>query len=345
MNKFFKRAPTEEIKQKENSATAFISNILNTVPSLELVSDSSLAKVAIKQYNEKLETKATLVRPPIPSWFCGYQDTESGQLYLSDFELDSARIKTINNTITLTVETTALSTVRYDADKCLSLGTPGSYWYSRCTLISGFDIGTELDTIDWSTAFYPTELVTDAIQQITDAVAEGVNNSISAQVEANAGMSGSSGGESGGENPEQTGDVNTDGGGADIPSGTKFLHTNVSGWAVTAKLSASVGGSINLNYNKANVWKAVDGVNANPWVIVKMNDQWYAATFEWFRVGQTSKPRGVLDGSMGDHIKVSPLNKWRPRKGEKIGFMVSGLARTSSRNVKERSNVSWATWP
>ena len=132
---------------------------------------------------------------------------------------------------------------------------------------------------------------------------------------------------------------------AEITGSIKWLHTDVSSWPVTASLSASVGGTINMPYSKARVWPAVDGVNANPWVIVNMNGQWYAATFEWFRFGQTSKPKGVLDGSMGDHIKVSPLNRWRPRSGERFGLMVSGLARTKMRNVKERSNVVMVTWP
>lgn len=124
-----------------------------------------------------------------------------------------------------------------------------------------------------------------------------------------------------------------------------WLHTNVSSWPVTSSMHASVGGTINFPYSKANVWPAVDGVNANPWVIVKMDGQWYAATFEWLRKGQTSKPRGVLDGSMGDHIKVSPLNRWRPHSGERFGIMVSGLARTQMRNVRERTNISMVTWP
>ena len=132
---------------------------------------------------------------------------------------------------------------------------------------------------------------------------------------------------------------------AEITGTVKFLHTDVSSWPVTASLSASVGGTINMPYSKARVWPAVDGVNANPWVFVNVNGQWYAATFEWLRQGQTSKPKGVLDGSMGDHIKVAPLSSWRPHSGERIGLMVSGLARTKMRNVQERSNVSMVTWP
>ena len=133
---------------------------------------------------------------------------------------------------------------------------------------------------------------------------------------------------------------------SEITGSIRWLHTDVSSWPVTASLTASVGGStINFPYSKASVWPVVDGVNANCWVFVKLNGQWYAATFEWLRRGQTAKPKGVLDGSMGDHIKVSPLSSWRPKKGERIGIMVSGLARTQMRSVRERSNVYMVTWP
>ena len=143
-----------------------------------------------------------------------------------------------------------------------------------------------------------------------------------------------------------SGTATANAGTAGIPGSIKWLHTDVSSWPVTASLSASVsGGTINMPYSKSRVWSEVDGVNANPWVIVNLNGQWYAATFEYLRFGQTSKPKGVLDGSMGDHIKVSPLNSWRPRSGERFGIMVSGLARAQQRNVKERSNIVMVTWP
>ena len=132
---------------------------------------------------------------------------------------------------------------------------------------------------------------------------------------------------------------------AEITGAVRWLHTDVSSWPVTAGMSASVGSSINFPYSKTEAWPEVDGVNANCWVFANVNGTWYAATFEWLRRGQTSKPKGVLDGSMGDHIKVAPLSGWRPASGERIGLMVSGLARTQLRNVKERSNIVMVTWP
>ena len=131
---------------------------------------------------------------------------------------------------------------------------------------------------------------------------------------------------------------------AEIAGPIHWLHTDVSDWAQTASLRASVGGgTIHLAYDKAKVWPAVDGANANPWVIVHLNGTWYAATFEWLSYGQTAKPMSVLTDS--DHIEVSPLSSWRPTSGERIGLMVSGLARSSLRNVQERSNVVMVTWP
>jgi len=130
---------------------------------------------------------------------------------------------------------------------------------------------------------------------------------------------------------------------AEITGTVKFLGPDVSSWPVTASLNASVGGGkVNLPYSKAKVWPASDGVNANPWVFVNLNGQWYAATWEYLRHGQTMKD--MSGKSWGDHIKVSPLSSWEPRPGERMGLMVSGLARGGLSNVKERSNVSMVTW-
>jgi hypothetical protein len=126
-------------------------------------------------------------------------------------------------------------------------------------------------------------------------------------------------------------------------SGVEFLHSDVSDWQVTSSLHVSIGGgTIRLDYDKARTWRAVNGVNANPWIFVFRDGHWYAATFEWLKFGQTTKPIHTV---AGDHIKRRPLHDFQPRSGEVYGFMVSGLARDDTRNVHERTPVVMVRWP
>ena len=133
----------------------------------------------------------------------------------------------------------------------------------------------------------------------------------------------------------------------------KWLHTDVSGWPVKAKLSSVTfnGSQICLNYDKANVWpkNQISGVdvNANPWVFIYQGGTWYGATWEWMRPGQTCKAKSSV---AGDHIKQSPFDAksgWKPAKGQVLYFMVSGLARMGSSiaNVKERTAPVKVIWP
>lgn len=100
-----------------------------------------------------------------------------------------------------------------------------------------------------------------------------------------------------------------------------------------------------LEYDKAGIWLTVDdgkgGLNANPWIFINKNNQWYAATFEWLRPGQMAKQKRAVNG---DHIKQSPFWNWSPKAGIVYGFMVSGLARDGRRNVKERTNIVFMEW-
>ncbi|MCC5847016.1 MAG: hypothetical protein JJU29_02900 [Verrucomicrobia bacterium] len=131
-------------------------------------------------------------------------------------------------------------------------------------------------------------------------------------------------------------------------SNVTFLHANVSKWPVTSNLPKVTvsGGTISMPYDKARVWPgrntAGANVNANPWILVKQDGRWYAATWEWLRTGQTAKSSSSVEGG---HIGQSPLNNFRPQSGQVYGFMVSGLARSGVRNVQERTNVVMVRWP
>lgn len=106
------------------------------------------------------------------------------------------------------------------------------------------------------------------------------------------------------------------------------------------------GGQICLNYDKTNVWPGVQhvghNVNANPWIFIWQDNQWYAATWEWMKVGQTCKNKSAV---AGDHIKQNPLWDFQPVSGTTYYFMVSGLARDAVTNVSERTNVVEVVWP
>ena len=136
---------------------------------------------------------------------------------------------------------------------------------------------------------------------------------------------------------------------SEFPEGMIWLHPDVSGWAVTAKCTPSISGKIyHMEYTKKNDWpiagKVDNGTVANCWMIFNINNQWYAATWEWLRRGQTIK---VVKGNLGTYVKKSPVvpNTWNPQKGEKIGLFVSGLCRDKNRNISERSNVVWMEHP
>ena len=131
-----------------------------------------------------------------------------------------------------------------------------------------------------------------------------------------------------------------------------WLHTNVAGWKVTAKLSSVTfkGSQICLNHDKAGAWPTnkinSTVVSANPWVFVWRQGKWYGATWEWMRPGQTCKNKSSV---AGDHIKQKPFDAasgWKPSSGQTLYFMVSGLARMPSiTNVKQRSKPVKVVWP
>lgn len=147
-----------------------------------------------------------------------------------------------------------------------------------------------------------------------------------------------------------------------------WLHTNVSGWAETSRID-HVGieypkngdpdnGTVCFPHTKAGQWPTFDGGTGegNVWVFGRINGQWYAATCEWLKPGQTCKRfsnRTAPDSwGIGPHTKKAPLESWGPKSGEWIGIMVSTRARDGQRSldangnpVLERSNVARVRWP
>ncbi|MFK7998631.1 MAG: hypothetical protein AB8H86_03500 [Polyangiales bacterium] len=130
-----------------------------------------------------------------------------------------------------------------------------------------------------------------------------------------------------------------------------WLYPDISDWEITSELSVSFSGTnVCLEYDKKDVWPVVQifettDVVANAWVFAETRGQWYAATFEWMRPGQTCKAQAAVEGG---HIKRNPFEAdgWTPESGEELYFMVSGLIRNPTySNVMERTNIVRATWP
>ena len=101
-----------------------------------------------------------------------------------------------------------------------------------------------------------------------------------------------------------------------------------------------------IRHTKANEWPALDVppmLYGNPWVFVRIDGRWLAATFEWMRPGQECK--GVTRLNIGPHTKQSPLSTWVPTSGETVGFAMSTPARSNLRTSNERSNIVLVRWP
>lgn len=128
-------------------------------------------------------------------------------------------------------------------------------------------------------------------------------------------------------------------------SDVTWLHTNVSNWRITSRItSISIGDPpICINHTKSGRWPVRDGVEGNPWVFANLNGRWYAGTYEWLRPGQVCKQ--ITASNIGPHVKQEPLTGWRPRSGDQIGLMVSALARFGQQSVAERSNIVMVRWP
>ena len=138
-----------------------------------------------------------------------------------------------------------------------------------------------------------------------------------------------------------------------------FLNGHdISGWSETSRInSVSVSDNgICIDHSKDGQWPArpLDAirVEANHWLIVKIDGRYYAATYEWIRAGgQRCKLGGGLNKiyhELGtDQIRRPPLDSsWVPEGGDVIGFMASGLARNNiDPNVRERTNIVWYRLP
>lgn len=119
----------------------------------------------------------------------------------------------------------------------------------------------------------------------------------------------------------------------------------VKSWPVGATMDLSISnGLINMPYNETNSWPRITifgtVVNANAWGIVKEDGVWKAGTWEWLRVGQTTKN---LSSFQRGHFRI--IRDLNLRDGDIFGIFVSGTARGGApNNIARRSNFVVYEW-
>jgi hypothetical protein len=133
-----------------------------------------------------------------------------------------------------------------------------------------------------------------------------------------------------------------------LPADIRWLGDNVGAWQKKYSLQVSLNNTqIIYDQQGTSVWtpmKTGGGENlvGNPWVIAKLNGQWTGANHEWFRASQKIKGKVTV---AGDHIKRREFgDDWKPTVGEQYGFVVTGLARCTVRNQRERTQIVMVTW-
>ena len=120
---------------------------------------------------------------------------------------------------------------------------------------------------------------------------------------------------------------------------------DIRGWPIASEMpqGAYVSGSmLHFPHTRSGQWAANEaGLEGNPWVIVRVGGQWRAATFEWLRKGQTSKPWAKV---RADHIKVSAFGDYQLQRGEEFYVIVSGRARGAEVGTQERTAARKVVW-
>lgn len=136
-------------------AIKYIDQLLITNPDVKIIPDSPLYQLAVSQYNGVI--KNTLIRPNVPSWFCGVINPITGELdeALTDQELRV--LGGVSGEVLPPAPAVPNPDGQWPDDKCLPRGTPGSIGYSKC------DVGNEVvdSTSDYNSSVesYPHEPV------------------------------------------------------------------------------------------------------------------------------------------------------------------------------------------
>lgn len=133
-------------EQKVN-VLAFIDDLLAANPGNTLSKTGVLYRLGMQQYNANL--KMSMVRPTVPSWFCGKINATTGELFEpSSSNVNPGSDAMISSSLAGATSGLALSATNFAVDKCLENGLPGSPGYALCVETGDLPLEDQFVNID-----------------------------------------------------------------------------------------------------------------------------------------------------------------------------------------------------
>ena len=118
--KFVNRKPITGVSTFESMpAERIIAYVHSVYPNAKLIPNSTTYNRAVAEYNRVV--RMGMDRPPIPKWFCGYVDTETGELGKTDTTIP------VSNSVPSRTDETAV----YETS------IPSAYAWDECLIVSG----------------------------------------------------------------------------------------------------------------------------------------------------------------------------------------------------------------
>ncbi|MHB8834122.1 MAG: hypothetical protein ACYC9Y_00175 [Candidatus Methylomirabilia bacterium] len=131
---------------------------------------------------------------------------------------------------------------------------------------------------------------------------------------------------------------------------------NIASWPVTARLGSVAIRMPNVcssGMSWPSSWTKIGAknVNANHIVLANINGRWYGGAWEALNAGIAScRPMETITKNQPQYgpfgqVEQDPFWTWHPKKGEKIGFMITSWIRSGVLQPVGRSNVVMTEWP
>jgi hypothetical protein len=141
-------------------------------------------------------------------------------------------------------------------------------------------------------------------------------------------------------------------------SDVTWAYQDVSGWKVTANLTSV---TVTDGFPAPTICFARDYPSTWPkdpnagitdgemWVIAQIGGKWYGSVWEGVLVGGSQCSTTEAQPGQAPFVQAgsTPVDTWVPKSGEKVGFMISTIARGAapSPTPNERTQIKLVTWP